>query len=88
MNISSKNISCHKNYTQNVGPASSVVQRRASIRIEKKLVKNCTVRETFFTNRIAKNWNMLSDEVIEARTVNGFMGGYDKYINEQKATIA
>ncbi len=85
VNLSAKNTSCNKNYAQNVGPASSVaLRRRASIRLEKEFVKNCTVRESFFTNRVADNWNKLSDETVQSRSVNGFKASYDKFTNEKK----
>ena len=45
-------IRCDKNYVQNLGPASEVLQRRASIRLEKEFFRNCKVRETFFMNII------------------------------------
>jgi hypothetical protein len=85
VNLSAKNTSCNKNYAQNVGPASSVaLRRRASIRLEKEFVKSCTVRESFFTNRVADNWNKLSDETVQSRSVNGFKASYDKFTNEKK----
>ena len=72
-----------------MGPANAVLQkRRASIRLEKEFVRNCKVRETFFMNRIADDWNKLGNEIIEAKTVNGFKARYDKFITTQKATIA
>jgi hypothetical protein len=46
------------------------------------------IRETFLINRIVKEWNKMSDEVIQPRTVDEFKARYDKCINEQKATIA
>ena len=43
-----------------VGPAASVMSRRRSgIRIAKEFVKNCVIRDTFFTNRVADLWNLL-----------------------------
>jgi hypothetical protein len=86
VNLSSKSLSFNKNYAQHLGPASLVVQRRrASRRIEKEFVKNCSVRETFFTNRVANDWNKLSDEVIEARAVKGFKARYDKICKSTKS---
>ena len=76
------------NYAQNLGPANAVLQRwRASICLEKEFVRNCKVHETFFMNRIADDWNKLGNEVIEAKTVNGFKARYDKLTPAQKATI-
>jgi len=85
VNLSTNNTSCNGNYAQNSGPASSVLhRRRSSIRLEKEFVRNCRVRETFFTNRVANDWNKLSSEVVGARSVNGFKARYDNYIIEQK----
>ena len=74
-------IRCKRNYAQNLGPANEILQRRrAIIRLEKEFVRNCKVRETFFMNRIADDWNKLGNEIIEAKTVNGFKVRYDKFI--------
>ena len=39
-------------------------------------------------NRIAGDWNKLGNEVIKAKTVNGFKARYDKFTSAKKATIA
>ena len=62
--------------------------RRAIIRLEKEFVRNCMVRETFSMNKVADDWNKLSNEVVEAKTVNGFEARYGKFTTSQKATIA
>ena len=50
--------------------------------------RNCKVRETFFINKIADDWNKLGNEIIEAKAVNGFKVRYDKFTTAQKATKA
>jgi len=83
--VNLSNSSYNNDYAQNSGPAGAVTQRRrASIRVEKEFVKNCMVRETVFMNRIVDHWNKLSDDVIEARTVNGFKARYDKFITNSQ----
>jgi hypothetical protein len=47
----------------------------------KEFVKNCMVRETYFTNRMVDSWNKLEEEIIQAKTVNGFKARYDKHFN-------
>ena len=40
-----------------------------------KLVKhrgNCEVRRHFFSERVVNRWNMLDQDIISAKTVNGF----------------
>ena len=72
----------NSNYAQISGPAEAVVKRRrASVRMGKEFVKNCMVRETYFTNRMANSWNKLEEEIIQAKTVNGFKARYDKHFN-------
>ena len=72
IDLSSMSIRCNRNYAQNLRPENAVLQRRASINLEKEFVRNYKVRETFFMKRIADDWNKLSNQVIEAKTVNGF----------------
>ena len=43
-----------------------------------ELVKNCEVRNNFFTNRIINPWNALSDDIVNARSVNSFKAKLDK----------
>jgi hypothetical protein len=79
--FSHTNISCKTNYAEISGPCESILsRRRTNIRVEKEFVKNCTGRETFFTNRVADQWNKLDEKVVAAKTVNGFKARYDKYI--------
>ena len=74
---------------ENLEHTNAVLQRRrASMRLEKEFVRNSKVHETFFMNRIADDLNKLGNEVIEAKTVNGFKARYDRFTAAQKATIA
>ncbi len=82
VDLSALKTNCNSNYAQISGPAEAVVRRRrASVRMGKEFVKNCMVRETYFTNRMADPWNKLEEEVIQAKTVNGFKARYDKHFN-------
>ena len=82
--LSSLNTSCYKNYTQICGSAEAVVKkRRSSVRFVKEFIKKCTVRETFFTKRVAEAWNNLGDDVLQATTVNGFKARCDKSLVEK-----
>jgi hypothetical protein len=61
------------------GPASSVRNRRRSnIRVVKEFVKNCSVREKFYSNRVVDPWNGLSNEIVESNSVNHFKKQYDR----------
>ena len=85
IDLSSISIRCNRNYAQNLGPGNAVLQkRRASIRLEKELVRNWKVRKAFFMNRIADDWNKLGNEIIEVKTVNGFKARYDKFTGHRK----
>ena len=48
-----------------------------------KSMRDCTARHNFFTNRIAKAWNELPENVIEAKSVNSFKARLDKYYQEK-----
>ena len=43
-------------------------------------VKNCEVRNKFFTNRIVQPWNTLPDNIVNAKTVNSFKARLDKHL--------
>ena len=74
-------IRCNKNYAQNLEPENAVLKRRIpSIDLEKEFVRNCKVRETFFMNTIADDCNKLGNEIINAKTVNGFEARYDNLL--------
>jgi hypothetical protein len=61
------------------GPASRVItRRRGSIRMVKELVKNCSMREKFFSNRVADPWNGLGKEIVASGSVNSFKKQYDR----------
>jgi hypothetical protein len=45
-----------------------------------------TIRHNFFLNRIVNFWNRLPEEVVGARSVNGFKARLDKWLLEQRAT--
>jgi ribonuclease P/MRP protein subunit RPP40 len=46
----------------------------------------CQPRFNFFTNRVAKNWNMLPDEVTSAPDVNNFKGRIDQWTKDNDIT--
>ena len=56
----------------------NAVTRGHNKRIRRQLVKSSTSRYQFFTNRIANNWNKLTQETIDSRSVNSFKNAYDK----------
>ena len=49
---------------------------------EYKLFKtscNTDLRKHFFTMRVVETWNGLPEEIVEAKTVNAFKNGLDKF---------
>jgi hypothetical protein len=46
--------------------------RGHNCRLEPQRVRNCQERFTFFTNRVAKPWNALSQEAVNATSINTF----------------
>ena len=54
---------------------------------EKQLVRNCTQRSNFFTNRVVNAWNSLPSEVIEQKTINGFKNKLDIFLKTHKKDI-
>jgi hypothetical protein len=44
----------------------------------KELVKNCLMREKFFSNRVADPWNGLGKEIVASGSVNSFKKQYDR----------
>ena len=56
-----------------VGP----VTRGHGYKIKKENTKD-NIRLNFFTNRVANDWNALSNEAVEARSVNSFKAKIDK----------
>ena len=46
--------------------------RGHNCRLEPQRVKNCQERYAFFTNRVTKPWNALSQEAVDATSVNAF----------------
>jgi hypothetical protein len=53
----------------------------------KEVNLSCRVRDDFFNNRVAKDWNSLPDEVVNAASVNSFKSMYDDP-NRRTATRA
>jgi hypothetical protein len=77
-------MSCNiENSEPNDGPASSVTaRRRKSLRVVKELVKGCSVRDKFFSNRVVDSWNALNNEIVSSSSVNEFKKRYDSYIKQ------
>jgi len=59
------------------GPASGI--RGNKHRLNRQFIRNFPQRENFFTNRIIPNWNILPEEVVNARSVNSFKKKYDEF---------
>jgi len=49
-------------------------------RIQKQKITNCAHRENFFTNRVVNYWNNLTDDIVNAVTVNSFKSKIDKIL--------
>ena len=47
------------------------------LKLRRELVKTSTPWFKFLTNRVADNWNALSDEIVRAKTVNCFKVKWD-----------
>ena len=62
------------------GPAGAI--RGHNIRAERQIVRNCSQRHDFFSNRGVPDWNSLPQSVIEAKTVNAFKNALDTYFSE------
>ena len=62
--------------------------RRHIKTIHREKVKNCLPRFNFFTNRVVNNWNKLSKEVIEARSLNIFKSKLDNWLAKSHGTTA
>jgi hypothetical protein len=58
------------------GPAAGV--RNSDLSYSRQLVKNCQIRENFFTNRVIDFWNDLPVSVKQAGSVNIFKARLDK----------
>ncbi len=61
--------------------------RGHTLKIHRELVNkqnNCkfnTIRHNFFTNRVANDWNILTQEAIDSTSVNQFKNHIDKQFN-------
>ncbi|CAF1029261.1 unnamed protein product [Brachionus calyciflorus] len=51
-------------------------------KLRRELVKNCAPRFNFFTNRIVNDWNGLTNEVIESKSINIFKTNLDKLLKD------
>ena len=69
-----------------VSPSVSVsrISHRNSYQLKREIVKNCKERYHFFTNRIVPHWNSLSDEIINAPSVDSFKIRLDKFNLERQ----
>jgi hypothetical protein len=65
------------NSLSSTGPARGI--RGKPHRIIRQLIKNCPPRDNFFSNRVAKIWNSLPEEVVNAGSINAFKNRYDKH---------
>ena len=54
--------------------------REHNAQLERQSVKNCLARENFFTNRVTAPWNALSQDAVNAQTINSFKDYIDKKV--------
>ena len=59
-------------------PASHI--RGANHRLERQFT-NSEIRNQFLSNRIVPHWNNLPNEVVSAKSINGFKNKLDKYLS-------
>jgi hypothetical protein len=52
------------------GPASNI--RGNKHRLQSELVKTCSRRQNFFTNRVIEGWNSLPSEIVESNSIINF----------------
>ena len=64
--------------------SSQYCTRGNTLRYTKEITKDET-RIRFFNNRIANEWNALTDEIVESKTVNSFKSKLDR-LYEQRGT--
>ncbi|CAF0803671.1 unnamed protein product [Brachionus calyciflorus] len=62
------------------GPAGST---RNNNKLYRQLVKACSKRHHFFTNRVIPNWNELPFEVKNQFTINGFKNKLDTHLSNK-----
>ncbi|CAF0917391.1 unnamed protein product [Brachionus calyciflorus] len=65
--------------SNNSGPAGNT---RRQIKYYRQLVKSCSLRNNFFTNRVITLWNNLPDEVKYVKSVSNFKNKYDEHMNQ------
>ena len=63
------------------GPAANI--RGHAHRLERQAVKGCDQREFFFSNRMVPIWNLLPEEIVNAKTTNEFKNLFDKFKKEK-----
>lgn len=61
-------------------PLSIEALRGKRSQMRREIVKSCDKRHYFFTNRIAKSWNELPQDVVESETVNEFKNRLDNHL--------
>lgn len=61
-------------------PESDRPRRVGNGQLRREIVKNCSQRYNYFTNRIVGKWNGLPEETVEANSVNSFKAKYDKFV--------
>ena len=62
--------------------------RGHSKRVTRELVKKCSIRQNFLTNRVANDWNNLPQHVIEAKSLNSFKAKLDKWFESKAIGLA
>ena len=57
--------------------------RGNSLRLNRELVKGCTPRFNFLTNRIVNEWNALPEEIVRAKNLNSFKAKIDEWLKRK-----
>ena len=65
------------NWQQSATRAHAMTTRRNEHAMEPQLTRNCTPRETFLTNRVARAWSALSSETVNATSLDKFKAALD-----------
>ena len=75
-------VNWHSNFNNNTTIKRVYGSRGNGYRIVRELVRNCLPRFNFFTNRVVNDWNSLTNDVIESKSMNTFKTNLDKLLKD------